>query len=110
MHKLRHFRESNGLTAKDLSILSDISVGAIHRIESGNNPYKTNEGVAFALAAALDVEIGDIFDKSELSHLGRPPHTGKPIGQLRLVESYETMCESHNLVVPRSVGCHECAA
>lgn len=40
MHKLRNYRESYGLTVADLSILSDISVGAIHRIESGSNPYK----------------------------------------------------------------------
>lgn len=107
LHRLRNYRESYGLTVKDLSILSDISVGAIHRIESGNSPYKTNEGVALALAAALDVEVHDLFDQSELSHLGRPPHTGKPI-TLRLVESHEMLCPGCHLIVPQASGCDSC--
>lgn len=108
MHRLRHYRESYGFSVKDLSILSDISVNAIHRIESGSNPYKVNEGVAMALADALDVRVYNIFDKGELSHLGRPPHTGKPIGPLRLVGESETVCPGCNLVVPRAVGCDTC--
>lgn len=110
MHKLRNYRESYGLTVANLSVLSDISVGAIHRIESGNNPYKVNEGVALALAHALDLEVGQLFDKSELSHLGRPPHTGRPIGPLRLLAEHETVCEGCHLVVPRAIGCETCAA
>lgn len=108
MHKLRHLRESYGLSAPELSVLSDISVGAIHRIESGKNPYKTNDGVAKALAAALDVDVCDIFDAIELSHLGRPPHTGKPIGELRLIDSHETVCTRCFLVVPRTAECGNC--
>lgn len=112
MHQLRIIRESYGLTVHDLSVLSDISVNAITRIESGKNPYKTNEGVALALAHALDAEVCDIFDKTELSHLGRPPHTGKPIGkagELQIINSHETICGC-GLVVPRAVGCDMCAA
>lgn len=107
MHKLRNYRESYGLTAKDLSVRSDISVGAIYRIESGSSPYKTNEGVAFALAAALDVKVNDLFDPSELSHLGRPPHTGKPL-TLRLIESHEMQCPGCFLIVPQASGCDHC--
>lgn len=91
----------------DLSILSDISRGAIHRIESGKSPYKTNDGVAKALADALDVSVCEIFDSIELSHLGRPPHTGTPIGELRLIESRESVCPGCHLVVP-AAGCTDC--
>ena len=110
MHKLRNYRESYGLTVAELSVLSDISVGAIHRIESGNNPYKVNEGVAMALAHALDVTVETLFAQTEVSHLGRPPHTGKPIGSLKLVNDHEMLCPGCNLLVPRAVGCDTCAA
>lgn len=110
MHKLRNYRESYGLTIAELSILSDISVDAIRRIESGHNPYKVNDGVAKALAHALDLEVDDIFTPSELSHLGRPPHTGKPIEDLRLVSEHEMVCDGCHMVVPRAVGCADCAA
>lgn len=108
LHKLRHLRESYGLSVHDLSILSDISKGAIYRIESGTSPYKTNDGVAMALADALDVQIADIFDSIELSHLGRPAHTGKPIAALRLINEHEVLCEGCNLIYPRAVGCTDC--
>jgi transcriptional regulator with XRE-family HTH domain len=113
VHQLRIIRESYGLTIHDLSVLSDISVNAITRIESGKNPYKTNEGVALALAHALDAEVCDIFDKTELSHLGRPPHTGKPIGTgptLTLLRAHEMLCPDCFTAVPRAVGCDMCAA
>ncbi len=108
MHKLRHYRESYGLSVRDLSILSDISMDAIYRIEKGNSPYKTNDGVALALANALDVEVHTLFSKDELSQLGRPPHTGKPIN-LHAASLHETICEHCHLVVPRGVDC-DCAA
>ena len=108
LHKLRHYRESYGFSAKDLSVRSGISLTAIHRIESGSSPYKVNEGVAKALADALDVQVYDIFDKSELSHLGRPPHTGTPIGSFCVIEENETVCSGCQLVVPRAVGCDTC--
>ncbi len=110
MHKLRHWRESYGLTVADLSELSDISVDVIHRIESGHNPYKVNETTAQALANALYLQVEDLFDKSELSHLGRPPHTGKPIGTFQLIKEHEMLCDGCNLVVPKAVGCQECVA
>lgn len=108
MHKLKHLRESYGLSVKDLSVLSDISVAAISRIESGCSPYKTNNGVALALASALDVEVSVIFEKVELSHLGRPPHTGRPIASLELVTTSHVECPGCHLTVPRSIGCEDC--
>lgn len=67
-----------------------------------------NEGVAKALADALDTEVYSIFDKTELSHLGRPPHTGRPIVALRIVGENEMICSGCNLAVPRAVGCDMC--
>ncbi len=110
MHKLRLVRTSYGLSVKDLSILSDISEGAIHKIESGKKTERTHEGVAEALAYALDVCVSDLFTVEELTHLGRPPHTGIAITPLRLVESWETICYGCHLVVNRAIGCTECAA
>ena len=109
-HKLRVKREEYGLTICDLSVLSDISVAAISRIESGHNPYKTNTGVAFALAKALDCEVGDLFEQTELSHLGRPPHTGKPLTVEQQCFPREVVCPGCNLLVPSHQGCDDCGS
>jgi DNA-binding XRE family transcriptional regulator len=93
-----------------LSELSDISESAIYRIESGCNPYKVNEGVAKALAEALYLEVSDLFTQTELSHLGRPPHTGTSLTVVPNVGVHEMLCVSCNLVVPRATGCENCVA
>lgn len=110
MHKLRHYRESYGLTIKDLSELSDISESAIYRIEGGCNPYKVNQGVAKALAEALYLDVSNLFTEAELSHLGRPPHTGTPLTAVPPIGAQEILCISCNLVVPRATGCENCVA
>lgn len=110
MHKLRHWRESYGLTVAELSELSDISVSVIYRIEKGESCYKVNETTAQALAIALDLEQGELFHPLEISHLGRPAHTGTAIRKLQLLEEHEMLCVGCNLVVPRAVGCLDCAA
>lgn len=107
MHRLQIIRESFGLSVKDLSVLSDISKGAIYRIESEDSLHKTNETTALALASALDVEVSDLFDPTELTHIGRHAHTGKPIVKLRLVKSHEIQCRC-GLIVPRAIGCDTC--
>lgn len=107
---LQVVRESYGLSVADLAILSDISMSAIYRIENPErNPYKTNEGVAKALADALDCEVGDIFSHNELSHQGRPAHTGKPIAQLAPDAFINEMtCLDCYLIVPVHIGCENC--
>ena len=107
-HNLRTKREEYGLSICDLSVLSDISVSAISSIESGRKPYKTNVGVALALAKALDCEVGDLFAKSELSHLGRPPHTGKPLSVEQELFPRDVLCLGCFLVVPAHIGCDNC--
>lgn len=108
MHKLRKCRESYDLTVKDLSTLSDICVGAIRRIESGKNPHKVNEGVARALADALDTSVSALFAKNELTVLGRTPHTGGPIVKQARVATYEKVCVTCNLVYHVARGCGSC--
>lgn len=113
MHKLRHYRELYELSIEDLSILSDVSTTAIRRIEGGKgiNPYKTHRGVATALASALDVSVDQLFDQTELSHLGRPPHTGTPLTSSSAIdERREALCSTCYLVMRRGLGCAMCVA
>ena len=104
-HELRHVRSGLGLTVKELSELSGISIGTIYRIESGDKTYKINDQTARAIADALYLQMLDVFKGDELSHLGRPPMTGKPIvTPLRR----KKICPVHHLVLP-SVGiCDYC--
>ncbi len=108
MHKLRKSRESYGLAVKDLSILSDICGDAIRRIESGKNPHKVNEGVARALADALDTSVSALFAAHELTVLGRTPHTGGPISKEARIATYEKVCTACNLVYHVARGCGAC--
>lgn len=113
MHKLQQVRVAAGLSVAELSELSDISATAIHRIESGRSPYRTHIGVAAALATALNVGVGELFDTNhELSDRGRPPMTGKPIAKRHLssVPDRGKDCEVHHLRLPATGVCDECAA
>lgn len=113
LHNLQAAREAAGLSIADLSELSDISESAIRRIEGGKSPYKTHVGVAAALATALNVAVGDLFDTvHELSDRGRPPMTGKPITKrhLSLVHVQEKFCQVHRLRLPQTGICDDCAA
>jgi DNA-binding XRE family transcriptional regulator len=87
---------------------ADVSENKIRSIESGMSPYKTTETIAEALAEALGVNVYDIFDPSETSHLGRPAHTSKPITAPPLLKVNEMLCKDCNIVYPRSVGCADC--
>lgn len=82
----------------------------IYRIENAETPYKVNETTAKALAHALDLFVGELFDDSEVSHLGRPAHTGKAIGKFQVLGEHEMLCPGCHLVVPRAVGCFDCAS
>lgn len=108
LHKLCSFRESIGLTVAELANEAGVSRGVIYEIESGLKKYKVNYTVAEALAEALEVHVYDIFTKTEVSELGRPAHTGKPL-TLTVISSCEMICSGCNLAVPRAVGCDTCA-
>ena len=102
---MRRVRLSLGLTVQELSELSDISVGTIYRIESGDKTYKINDQTARALADALYLQMLDVFKGDELSHLGRPPMTGKPIvTPLRR----KKICPVHHLELPSVGVCDFC--
>lgn len=82
MHKLQKLREDAGFTVAELAEYTGLSKKTIYSIENGASEYKTNEGVAQILADAFDCEVSDIFSPEEVSHRGRPPLTGKPIGHV----------------------------
>lgn len=76
-HALQKIREILEVSITELADLSGISTTTIHRIESGDTTFKINEATAESLTAALGVRMFEVFSGTELSHLGRPPHTGK---------------------------------
>lgn len=113
MHKLRGIRESYGLTINELAELSGIAPGTIRDIESGHKTYKIHDGVAKAIADALYEETLNIFQKTELSHLGRPPMTGRPLtpgaSDPFKVAAGEVLCLSCCLITRTSSGdCLHC--
>jgi DNA-binding XRE family transcriptional regulator len=77
MHRMQLVRENNGLTRRELSVLSEICPTTIYRIESGDTTFNINVETAQSLADTLCVKVEELFSPFELSHLGRPPHTGK---------------------------------
>ena len=105
-HHLRQVRTSLGLTVPELSELSGISNGTIYRIESGDTTYRINDRTALALADALYLQMLDIFKRDELSHLGRPPMTGKPI---IMPLRRKKICPVHHLQLPTIGVCDFCA-
>jgi transcriptional regulator with XRE-family HTH domain len=107
-HKLKDVREANDLSVADLAVLSEISPCTIYRIESGDTTYKVNIGTAEALAYALDVPVEQLFTSLELSHIGRPPHTGKPIGVH--IEEDEDICPGCFIKRPVSGVCDTCGS
>jgi transcriptional regulator with XRE-family HTH domain len=81
MHRLQAKRLEKRKTIQELARESRISATAIRSIENPTpDSYKTHRGVAWALADALGVDWQELFDDNELSHRGRPPFTGRPIG------------------------------
>ena len=109
MHRLKDIREAHGLTVADLAELSGIAPSTIFRIESDDNWYKVNEVTAEALASALYKSVLDIFNSRELSHLGRPPHTGRPCHEAERFSNRTTRPSCH-LEVLKAATCNECDA
>ena len=100
----------NGVTRSELAEIAEVSEQTIRGIEDGKQ-FRTNDSIAENIANAFGISALEIFDPCELSHLGRPAGTGRPISTiLQLVRDFETVCETHHLVVPRQAGCHECVA
>lgn len=105
-HKLKHIRESNDLSVKDLHELSSIAISTIKRIEDGNLGHKVNEGTAKALADALYMDVLDIFTPLELCTYGRPPMTGCPINPKH--NEPAKVCPGCNYAMPSTGVCDDC--
>ena len=78
MHPLKMLRLAWGLSVEDLAELSGIAPVTIYRIEDPDWTQRFNQSTARALADALYVQVSDIFDTDDLTHLGRPALTGVP--------------------------------
>lgn len=109
MHRLFYVREALDLSVQDLAELSGISASAIYRIENNQSDYLINKGTAAALADALSMRVNQIFDPStELSHRGRPPHTGVPIEPGEGHHPGGPVCPNCHTEVPRTGVCDNC--
>lgn len=108
-HKLRDVRLALGLTVAQLAERSEVSTSAILRIESNDNEYRVNTTTASLLATALHAEVLSIFELGELSHLGRPPKSGRPLHEQTLLAAGEITCPSCCLITrPLAGKCTQC--
>lgn len=62
---IRHYREEKGLSIRDLSKITGISVSYISRLESGEKRRPTVQVVKI-LSNALEVELYDYIDLNSL--------------------------------------------
>lgn len=108
-HKLRRVRKENSLTRKELAELSGVGLATIIAIEDETTIYKINVETARLLEDALYMPR-KIFHPAELSHLGRPPKTGKPAAGKHSASArrYETKCPHCFLLVPSLPRCGWC--
>lgn len=102
-------RRLEGLSVTDLAALSGIATSTIYHIEDPNWELRFNHDTAKALADALYVEVSDLFDNEELSHLGRPPHTGKECTKAAS-NPHRVTCTNCYLEVPKATYCNQCDA
>jgi len=107
-HALQKIREILEVSITELADLSGISVSSIRRIESGDTTFKINEATAESLTAALGVRMFEAFSGMELSHLGRPPHTGKKLDNGDITH-LETTCPHCRLITSNQLpNCVQC--
>jgi DNA-binding XRE family transcriptional regulator len=118
-YTLKEARSILGLSKRELSRESGISLSAINSIENGGK-FRTNNGVALALAEALGMEVHEIKWPRGRSDLGRPALTGKPITVKRtftitvteeiVITSEHPLCPKHFTVLPAGTGvCDFCS-
>jgi DNA-binding XRE family transcriptional regulator len=110
MHRLGFVLREKGMSPRELAVITEISDSTIYGIVNETSPYKTHIDVAELIAAALHVHIRDIFFMEELSHLGRPPKTGKKLAIQPAVGRHEAHCDACHLVGPKAKFCTECGA
>lgn len=109
---LREMRLRSGLSVNELAELAVLSPGTIYKIEqakTSNPSKKTHIGVAEAIAKALDTEVSHLFRPSQLTDLGRPPHTGGKYTRNSSDDGiYGVLCNECNLYYPAQAGCETC--
>ncbi|HYG83265.1 MAG TPA: helix-turn-helix transcriptional regulator [Verrucomicrobiae bacterium] len=125
MHTLRELRETNGLTINELAELTGVAPCTITGIERRTSPYRTQQDVAWRLAQLFEVPVRRIFAPGEVSHLGRPAGTGKPIGSKETIIHHPDIipgslsipldvrlgriCQKHFITMPlNGSGCQDC--
>jgi transcriptional regulator with XRE-family HTH domain len=105
-NNLRQLRQERGLSIQELADLTHLSLNVIWRIEDGNSDQKIHEGVAKAIADVLHVDVNDIFDPLDLTHLGRPPFTGKKYSLNQVAEP--PICPNCFTQLPVTLVCDTC--
>lgn len=96
------------MTITKLAELTGLSENTIRAIEQDTVRRKTHYTTAFLLEGALDME-GMLFHPSELSKIGRPATTGRPLeGKQTACASFETLCPNCCLIVPNMPLCDYC--
>lgn len=98
------------MTVAELAEKSGISKSTINRIENDESDSGTNRQTAEAIAEALRTKMMEIFHPHELSHKGRPPHTGRPITPQPTTSRPDSpICTSCKLELPRTGVCDNCS-
>ena len=64
--RLREFRRRKGWTQEELATASDVGLWTVRRIEAGETP---NPETLKALAAAFDVEVGELTTRLTVAEL-----------------------------------------
>lgn len=106
---VREKRAEKGLTVQQLSEQADISKATIYRIERGDTSHQIRIDTAEALASALGDDVNQLFSPGEVTHRGRPPHTGgKYTRNPDDGVVYGTLCTVCNLYYPAHAGCENC--
>jgi DNA-binding XRE family transcriptional regulator len=108
IYTLKEAREILGLSKKDLSKASGISMASIRYIEDDvKRVSKTNYGVALELARALGLSVEEIKWPRGLTNEGRPPKTGTPIAAYVVIRT--ALCPSCFMELPSSSICDNCS-
>ncbi|MFZ2126134.1 MAG: helix-turn-helix transcriptional regulator [Candidatus Microsaccharimonas sp.] len=106
LHKIEIRRRELGLSIAEVAKRSGIAETTIRGIEAETpNGYKTRFDVAKAIAAGLESQTHTLFDAIELSHLGRPAKTGRPIADIDEKRT-EKPCPSCNYILPSNGKCN----
>lgn len=101
-------REALGMTRADLARATGLGSNTIRRIEEGSE-FHTNFETAAIIADALDVKVRDLFDRADLSSIGRPPRSGRKV---KVAVTYDaSLCGGCGWINPPTFEeCEECGA